>query len=450
MFMDAISAATTKKEVRKRKRIPSAKEENGSEKSPTTPKESKDTTKPVVAAPLRFYQDTLEESDNKDESNKSDEVKKETDAAEDGEAKKKKPKMDDDTSAESDKQMENSIASPDEPVEEVKREPGPGCGPDGPPGVLTLHRRKGPKKTLRWRPQEQLEEVRFFELDETERVNVTKAFVDMKQMERVSEREAFLISRKVTTEDVMTERTPWAALIVVDDVPEQAVKSKEKDVQTEREKMCLKTIYFNKAMIPDSPSEPDVITFQNADPPTIPLFDVTGNTDTVHDYTNMPWPEAKGSPPHQAANLDDLNGIGNFGAFGQFNNVNWPAKNMINIRPPQMGLMMPPEAMNMNQMFNAPNMTPMMGQLPPNNMGFINNFAPGMPPMMNDNRGANRGQNWFPGNGHWQQGQNNNNNNNQRNNWITNRRPCKQFQRGFCRHGKNCKFLHPGENGPKF
>lgn len=471
MFMDAISAATTKKEVRKRKRIPSAKEsEMNGDKTPI-PKESKETTK-VVAAPLRFYQDTLEESENKD-----DVVKKEADAVEDGETKEKKIKMDDDTSDEQndEKLLDEKIESPEEPVEEIKREPGPGCGPDGPPGVLTIHRRRGPKKSLRWKPQETLEEIRYFELDETERVNVTKAFVDMKQMERSSERDAFLISRKLTTEDVMSEQMPWTALILVDDVPDHPVKSKEKEVQADREKTCLKTIYFNRAMIPDSPLEPDVIAFQNIEPPTIPLFDITGNTDAIHDYTNMPWPEAKGSPPHQTGNMDDLNGISNFGAFGQFNSLNWPAPtNMMGIRPPpQLGLMMPQDPMNpmnINPMhaFSAPTMAPMMGPLPPNNMGFINNFAPGMPPMMmNDNRG-NRGNNWFagnnnPANNNWQgQGQNNNNNNNsnsnnnnnnsnQRNNWISNRRVCKQFQRGFCRHGKSCKFLHPGENSaPKF
>lgn len=469
MFMDAMTAATTKKEVRKRKRIPSAKEESIGDNKVSSPKDGKESVKAVTAAPLRFYQDTLEESENK-EDNKLDATKKELDASDDGEIKEKKPKMEDDTSEEQIDEkilMDTKIESPDEPVEEVKREPGPGCGPDGPPGVLTIHRRKGPKKSLRWKPQESLEEVRYFELDETERVNVTKAFVDMKQMERVSEREAFLISRKVNSDDVMTEQTQWAPLIPVDDVPEYPVKSKEREIQAEREKTCLKTIYFNRAMIPDSPLEPDVIAFQNIEPPTIPLFDVTGNTDAIHDYTNMPWPEAKGSPPHQAATLDDMNGISNFGTFGQFNNINWPAQNMMGIRPPQIGgLIIPPDAinpMNMNPMhaaFNPQNIAPMMGQLPPNNIAFINNFAPGMPPMMPDNR-ANRGNNWFGANNNapnanWQaQGpnnnqlnSNNNNNNNQRQNWVTNRRICKQFQRGFCRHGKNCKFLHPGENGP--
>lgn len=472
MFMDAISAATTKKDVRKRKRIASAKEsESNGEKVPTPKesKENKETPKAVTAAPLRFYQDTLEETEIKEEPIKTEKVE----PSDDGETKEKKFKIEEDSSDDQniEKAMESITESPEEPIEEIKKEPGPGCGPDGPPGVLTLHRRKGPKKSLRWKPQEALEEIRYFELDETERVNVTKAFVDMKQAERSNERESFLIGRKLPNEDVMTEQIAWAPLILVDDVPDHIVKSKEKEVQAEREKTCLKTIYFNKSSIPDTPSEPDVITFQNVDPRTIPLFDITGNTDAIHDYTNMPWPEAKGSPPHQAGNLDEMNGIGSFGAFGQLTNMNWPTQNnMMNIRPPTLGLMMQPDPlnpMNLNAMhaFNAQNMAPVMAQLPPNNLGFINNFAQAMPPILNDNRG-NRGGNWFVGagnnnvgNNNWHtQNQNNNNgnniNNNQRSgggNWVQNRRICKQFQRGFCRHGKNCKFLHPGENStPKF
>lgn len=477
MFMDAISAATTKKEVRKRKRLPSVKESETNGEKVSTPKESKESkesSKPVTVAPLRFYQDTLEETESKDESIKVDAVKKETDASDDSDVKEKKIKIEDETNDEQniEKAAESIPESPEEPAEEVKREPGPGCGPDGPPGVLTLHRRKGPKKSIRWKPQESLEEVRYFELDETERVNVTKAFVDMKQMEHTSERESFLISRNVATEDLMVEKIPWAPLILVDDVPEHQVKSIEKEVQADREKTCLNTIYFNKAMIPDSPHEPDVIALQNVEPRTIPLFDITGNSDSIHDYTNMPWPEAKGSPPHQAANLDEMNGISTFGAFGQLANMNWPAQNNImNIRPPQIGLMMPPDPLNplnINAMhaFNAQTMAPVMAQLPPTNLGFINNFAQAMPGIMNDNRG-NRGGNWFAGagntnavNNNWHtQNQNNNNNTNSNNNinnqrggnWVQNRRICKQFQRGFCRHGKNCKFLHPGENStPKF
>lgn len=464
--MDAMTAATTKKEVRKRKRISSAKdsEETKSDtgKAPQTTKDNKD-SKPIAIAPLRFYQDTLEESENKDDV-KSDGINAENEN-EGAEIKEKKLKREasDDNENDSDKNVQSMDCSPEEPIEEIKREPGIGCGVDGPPGVLTIHRRKGPKKTLRWKPQESLEEIRFFELDETERVNVTKTFVDMKQIERTSEREAFLISRKIgSAEDMMSEQIPWQPLIEIEDVPplEYGTQSKEREVQAEREKTCLKTIYFNRAMIPDSPIEPDNISFQNVEPPTIPLFDVTGNPDAVHDFTTMPWPEPKASP-QQVTNFDDLTGLTNFNTLGQFNNLNWQTQNanMLNMRPPpQLGFsQMISDAMNVNvnmnpmQAFNPPNMTSMIPTFAPNN--FINNFNQAIPPIMNDNR--NRGGNWFPAqnnpnNNNWKSGNNSNNNNQQRSAWTQNRRICKQFQRGFCRHGDTCKFLHPGVNGPKF
>lgn len=67
---------------------------------------------------------------------------------------------------------------------------------DGLRSVLLLQKRKGPKKVLKWKTD--LESIRYFELDETERVNVTKTFTDMKQMEKQNEREAFQMARKLS------------------------------------------------------------------------------------------------------------------------------------------------------------------------------------------------------------------------------------------------------------
>uniref|UniRef100_A0A182JWV2 TFIIS N-terminal domain-containing protein n=1 Tax=Anopheles christyi TaxID=43041 RepID=A0A182JWV2_9DIPT len=185
-----------------------------------------------------------------------------------------------------------------------KKPPGPGCGPDGPPGVLVIHRRKGPKKQLRWRAAEELEEVRYFELDVTERCNVTKSFTDMKQMERVDERQKYMLSRKVASEDIMVERTAWRPLLLVDNVPPSpdGSQSLERNVQQQRERGCLQALYFNKLMIPDSPTEPDPAdTYQTADPVHIPLEDVTGNPDSVNDFTSVPWPDPRSTPPHESA-----------------------------------------------------------------------------------------------------------------------------------------------------
>ncbi|XP_050088859.1 serine-rich adhesin for platelets [Anopheles aquasalis] len=184
-----------------------------------------------------------------------------------------------------------------------KKPPGPGCGPDGPPGVLVIHRRKGPKKQLRWRAAEDLEEIRYFELDVTERCNVTKSFTDMKNLERVDERQKFLLARKVGSEDNMTERTVWRPLVLVDNVPPapDGNQSAERAVQHQRERSVLQALYFNKHMIPDCPVEPEPVDmYQTADPVHIPLEDVTGNPDSVNDFTSMPWPDPRSTPPHDS------------------------------------------------------------------------------------------------------------------------------------------------------
>lgn len=452
--MDAMmhSASTAKKDVKKRKRLSSSSKE--SEVGAKDTKETKDSKEgiksSVPAAPMKFYQDTLDDNNKDAKANDGDSMDVEN---EDDGTEAKRIKTEDAESDEKDENSEETQAeSNDDEAEKVKREPGIGCGPDGPPGVLLIHRRRGPKKSLRWRPQECLEEVRYFELDENERVNVTKTFVDMKQMERVSEREAFLIARKGVTEDNMVEQMSWRPLIEVDDVPEPAkITSKEKEIQAEREKTCLKTIYFDRSMIPDCPMEVDIITFQNVEPVIIPLINTNeGEDSTVLDFTNMPWPEPRASPPHIAEGLNDINGLMNLNPFG----TTLPAANWSLGIPPTGIPNLPPnlQLADLNALANPA----IAANFVAGNAvsGFVNNFR-GIAPPINDNRGINRnnGPNgkWFPGNvnggNNWQQ---QGNNGNHRSNWVQNRRICKQFQRGYCRHGDSCKFLHPGINGPAF
>ncbi|XP_049536400.1 serine-rich adhesin for platelets [Anopheles darlingi] len=206
--------------------------------------------------------------------------------------------------AEEEESKEEPADGRESDAEGGKKPPGPGCGPDGPPGVLVIHRRKGPKKQLRWRAAEDLEEIRYFELDVTERCNVTKSFTDMKNLERVDERQKFMLARKVGSEDNMTERTVWRPLVLVDNVPPapDGNQSVERTVQHQRERSVLQALYFNKHMIPDCPVEPEPVDmYQTADPVHIPLEDVTGNPDSVNDFTSMPWPDPRSTPPHDSA-----------------------------------------------------------------------------------------------------------------------------------------------------
>lgn len=115
--------------------------------------------------------------------------------------------------------------------------------------VLLVQKRKGPKKTLKWKTE--LESIRYFELDETERVNVTKTFTDMKILDNQNEREAFRMARKLCNEDHMEEKTMWRQLIQIElDPPlaEPGVQSDEKNVQFAREKGILQALYPSRSM----------------------------------------------------------------------------------------------------------------------------------------------------------------------------------------------------------
>uniref|UniRef100_U5ETU3 Putative serine/threonine-protein phosphatase 1 regulatory subunit 10-like isoform x1 n=1 Tax=Corethrella appendiculata TaxID=1370023 RepID=U5ETU3_9DIPT len=364
MFMDAISAQLPKKVVKRKRRISSGDTKSDTPTTPTTPTlppvttngiknsttENKisppaSPTTPTVpsaalsptipkAAPLKFYQDTLEE--NIEETEKKDEevTKTEDDIKPDDikveSATTIKDEHDDDEA--NDDYDEDIIRNPKKLKTEVKRTsslddkdslidavgedvmkkieektdviatdeiikkpPGPGCGPDGPPGVLVIHRKKGPKKQLKWKAAEELVETRYFELDVTERVNVYRTFTEAKQLERCDEGKQFLLARNVPHDDIMVEQTPWTKLIEIDNVPPHPCgsNSEERKVQKLREESVLTVLYFHRSAIPDSAAEPDPEVHYSAEPKVIPLDDITGNPDAVNDFTNMPWPEPK-------------------------------------------------------------------------------------------------------------------------------------------------------------
>ncbi|XP_068967344.1 serine/threonine-protein phosphatase 1 regulatory subunit 10 isoform X2 [Bombus flavifrons] len=326
MFMDALTASTKSKEPRKRKRRTSitkdgpteakkqetASNDNRDVTPPPTSPPSADEKSPVVVKPnFKFYQDTLETDEDKEQKereNSDEDVKKDKEEMLDDQKENRIFKSDVDDDARS------STPTPDDEVEEktsdspedtsslsesIKKE-NIGSYPeiryvDGLRSVLLLQKRKGPKKTLKWKTD--LESVRYFELDETERVNVTKTFTDMKQMEKQNEREAFQMARKLSNEDLMEERTRWKPLIPIDLPPplvEPGKDSREKDIQYAREKGILQALYFNRSMIPDSAAEPDEERHHvYSEPKIIPLDDLTGNKESEKDFTSLPWPEPK-------------------------------------------------------------------------------------------------------------------------------------------------------------
>ncbi|KAG4076018.1 hypothetical protein HA402_003844 [Bradysia odoriphaga] len=469
MFMDAIFASqTTKKDgARKRKRMTS-------QSTTETTKPEKVQSPDAKSVAPKFYQDTLDnetkDDDKADESKKQDgtdvETIKTATETEDG-ADVEMPEVDDPVET---KETENEVV-------ENQKPPGPGCGPNGPPGVLTILKRKGPKKQLRWRPQESLEEIHYFELDETERTNVSRNSVDSHQTNE-REGDAFLIVRKMNADDQMTEQIPWTALLIVDDVPPhpQGKDSKEKKIQSDRELTCLRAIYFNRSMIPESPAEPDMEHYQITDPAIIPLDDPNGTPEGIKNFVGYAWPEPRGSPRHQPIGFEDPVPFNNFPPnFGFNNGPGW--NNQPNLLPPAFNG--PPNLLNMNTIPPEPvnNMNMNMNPMNPMNQPFPQNQNFGPPNGMRNNNfnGNNFGNdrmnagppqnnpNWFRPNGpqnNWRppMGNNNSNNNNNNNNNNSNRprhdwnprNICRAFAKGFCRHGDKCQWLHPGINCPPF
>lgn len=497
MFMDALCSSavpTSKANVKKRKRLASANSKDGSP-PPGTPESPK-----IVAAPMKFYQDTLESENNsegpesptkksapEDKDNETPESPAKDEAGDDPKSPSSPDKGDPKSPSGSDEEvLKKEYEDMDEEEDPTPKPPGPGCGPDGPPGVLVIHRRRPAKKSVRWRPQEQLEEVRLFELDETERVNVTKnTFTDMKQMERFGERDAFQMARKLQSEDLMVEQMPWMALIEVDDVPVTAdgAQSQERGIQAARELTCLQALYFNYSMIPDSPAEPDAEPYKYVEPPVIPLEDATN---TVNDFRKQGWPEPK---EHGPSIFNGLNGmLGGGGAFenpfvaGPFAGANgmppFAGNNGVwanggpggppfgpNVPPPFMGTEDQIKlAMNRlafpGQTFNAPN----FNGINPMNLPAIGAGGPmGGPPAQGGPWGGVGGGGFRPpmggmggpiggGGGVWR-GPGPNNSGGPRNDWTSNNgnsRPCKNHRKGFCKNGDRCKFSHamaPGGGG---
>ncbi|XP_078040250.1 phosphatase 1 nuclear targeting subunit isoform X2 [Augochlora pura] len=323
MFMDALTASTKSKEPRKRKRRTSitkdgpteakkqetASNDNRDVTPPPTSPPSADEKSPIVVKPnFKFYQDTLEtdEDKEKEKDNSDDEGRKEKEETDDQKENTMfKSDVDDEAGSntptpEDDMDEKTSDSPEDSSVSDSSKKENASSYPeiryvDGLRSVLLHQKRKGPKKVLKWKTD--LESVRYFELDETERVNVTKTFTDMKQMEKQNEREAFQMARKLSTEDLMEERTRWKPLIPIDLPPalvESGKDSREKDIQYAREKGILQALYFNRSMIPDSAAEPDEERHHvYSDPKIIPLDDLTGNKESEKDFTSMAWPEPK-------------------------------------------------------------------------------------------------------------------------------------------------------------
>lgn len=308
-FMDALNASSDvkKKTVKKPRRL-SSREDKKDEKESTSgakageqktqEKEEESVQTPDAKPTLKFYQDTLDESKADDSSaNKS----------------KASETNSDETTAEEQKEDEEEPPAPATiPLERLPSVDGDSSTPTtatsgptsgGPRGVLVLHRSPGKKRrSVTWRPDSQLVDVSYFELNENERVNVNRAkFEEMQAMEKLRERDVMRLAR-ATLNDGMREQMAWRLPLLLIDSAEPLVQpginSSQCHVQQSRERAVFPFPY-GAAKMPDTPAEPDP---EYVDPRSdescrpIPLHGDQQYGAVVSDFRDQGWPAPRIAP----------------------------------------------------------------------------------------------------------------------------------------------------------
>ncbi|XP_050050905.2 serine/threonine-protein phosphatase 1 regulatory subunit 10-like [Dermacentor andersoni] len=344
-FMDALTAApapsTTTAARRKRKPSGAATAagpgggKNAASSSPTSP---------TPAAPkFQFYKDTLEtaeaageaDSEKTKEAAKTEEEEEEDDIGKrvkrrkrgqataavegksDGEGIESPEREDspptptatgEEEGTTSEGQEGTAKASEGESKEEIAKKENEGeekssevdvSSSDRPTSILSMTRKKT-KKSVRWVEESKLKQFHYFELDETERVNVNNLhnFGDMKTLEMKRERQAVETARRLMG-DRMEEAIPFRPprrLTLPEPLAEPGANSQEKEIQKLRQQKTLQEIYFSKEMIPDSAYEPDPEQLSSQEPKLIPLEDENSPGGTL-DYSHMELPKSSSLPP---------------------------------------------------------------------------------------------------------------------------------------------------------
>jgi hypothetical protein len=163
-------------------------------------------------------------------------------------------------------------------------------------GILVYARGAGRKRrSIAWPASDaDLVQVEYFELDETERVNVNKLkFEEIRKREHLLEKNSMAGKGGGSlTAGAEEDSRPWAGLLSCDfEFPsiEYGGNSLEKTAQKQRENSVLQALVFNNRL-PNDPSEPESAGFPKGVVLThIPLEDESGE-DAVVDYSGEGWP----------------------------------------------------------------------------------------------------------------------------------------------------------------
>lgn len=165
--------------------------------------------------------------------------------------------------------------------------------------ILSMTRKKT-RKSVSWAEESKLRMFHYFELDETERVNVSNPqnFGDMKTLEMRRERQAVETARRLMgdrMEEAIPFRTP-RRLTLPQALVKRGTNSQEKETQRLRQQHTLQEIYFSKDTIPDSPHEADPEQLSSQEPKVIPLEDESASSVTL-DYSHAEPSAASRLPP---------------------------------------------------------------------------------------------------------------------------------------------------------
>uniref|UniRef100_A0A8C5E766 Serine/threonine-protein phosphatase 1 regulatory subunit 10 n=1 Tax=Gouania willdenowi TaxID=441366 RepID=A0A8C5E766_GOUWI len=131
------------------------------------------------------------------------------------------------------------------------------------------------KKTVHWAEEQQLNIYFYFDLDETEKVNVNK----IKDFGKAAKRELMMDTQTFKmahhhSHYTMEEHIPWVPprpLTLAECLVTPGINSTEKLTQRNQEMGILQEIFLSKESVPDSPHEPDPEPYEPMPPRLIPL-----------------------------------------------------------------------------------------------------------------------------------------------------------------------------------